>query len=276
MTGVERGSTVNKRPRRIGDTENEIGTKQINAAYEWWKYSLKNAKWIKYSDSLTGENVFVPCQYITESLNHDDNDEMINLTDKEIARRVRKKVMELGTPGIHFAVGWEQLYYLVKKFGTLRAEDENQRKHTRVGYFTSLPTVESYKGPRLFETGCDSPASTRTDFAIPRKRLSPLKSFIQEDKIARSKMKVKALLKATVPVKNPTKVEVNANKTMTISQKSECGENSLGQDSKLTIEEQHEERCRRLAMQGFWESRRIGLPRIYYEKFPEGFEKAFA
>jgi len=101
----------------------------VNTAFCWWNDHLQPAGWILFRPSprFCEEHGFVPVQY-------------------RQSRRTRQYVMKHGTRGIHYAVGWKELYDLVTFFGTL-GKDTAGLRPGREGHRIIL----DFQGPPLQE-----------------------------------------------------------------------------------------------------------------------------
>jgi hypothetical protein len=117
-------------------------TEYANMSWKWWHGQLKPSGWIRFTpeEKYCEQHGFIPVQYTTGIWSKEN---------KNKPRKVMKYVMQHGQRGIHYAIGWLELYRLVKKFASLELCDE-----TYPGTWHEL--IMDYKGPPLLGVSTDS------------------------------------------------------------------------------------------------------------------------
>jgi hypothetical protein len=109
-------------------TMKDQATTKENTAWRWWNDHLKPSDWIKFTPKakfceLDG---FIPFQYKMDR----DN------------RKAVAHVLKHGERGVHYAIGWKELYRLVKRYGELELS-------TTFRPGTKHEIMLDYKGPPL-------------------------------------------------------------------------------------------------------------------------------
>jgi hypothetical protein len=128
----------NKRARRVPDASKDYSdtmdddSKRANMAYRWWNDHLKRSHWIHFTPKKQYCNLsgFIPVQYATGMENR-----------KSVAH-----VLKHGKRGKHYAIGWVDLYYLVKTFGELGSDNGTWRPGMH-----RHQIILDYEGPPLQE-----------------------------------------------------------------------------------------------------------------------------
>ena len=106
-------SSRNSKSKDPSDGSSEMSYIELqNTSWRWWNQHLLNAGWIRFkADSkYCFADGFIPVQYVTKESG--DN-----------VRTIKKYVMTHGERGVHYVLGWHELYDLVKKFGILTTPD---------------------------------------------------------------------------------------------------------------------------------------------------------
>ncbi len=181
---------------------------QIDMACRWWNDHLKPTcrrdGWIKFRLVHGVDWGFIPAQYIKG---------LVNPSSPKTINLVVNHVLLHGQRGTHYAIGWQELYHLLRRFG----------RNDNLQPGDAHPTL-SYHGPSL------------PPLELPQQMLVQKESNVQ--------------------VEPPLPIAMETN----------TGESES--------EQAKEERCNRMVMIGFWESRRLCLPSLYDEKFPNGIDNA--
>lgn len=203
-------NTSKRRPHpRASQPARDSERFQMDMAYRWWNDYLKptsrRAGWLQFPSGQGTDWGFIPEQYTKEV--PDAPSTSSNPNQDEIV----KHVLHYGRRGVHYAIGWFELYQLLHRFGT---KEENRQFE--------------FHGPPLV-----SPELPRQVLTLRKPNVEPV-------------------------------VAVPAGQ-----QRPETPERDKESED-LT----QEERCNRMVMLGFWESRRACLPSLYHEKFPNGIENA--
>lgn len=243
--------------RRINGRD--LGELKTDMAYKWWNDHLritKNRKvgWIEFRPAakLIENSGFIPVQYVHDLLQHDSSSGSVSSLSSASTKQVTLHVLKHGKRGIHYAIGWTELYDLVRRFGKTRKDDHYLRPgdpHHEI--------IVDYKGPPLFH----STESKNT--GLPKQVLSPSRSLQPNNRIIEEKkpLQSRAVVAAT---RDPAPSRKRALETEEERLRREDEEFCLAQEA----------RCNRMIMIGFWESRRISFPSLYEEKFPNGIENA--
>jgi hypothetical protein len=106
--------------------------KSIDMAYRWWNDHLKPSGWVRFTPKKQFCNFcgFIPVQYTAGMMN----------------RKAVAHVLKHGKRGKHYAIGWMDLYYLVKAFGELGLDNGTWRPGMRRNQI-----ILDYEGPPLEE-----------------------------------------------------------------------------------------------------------------------------
>jgi hypothetical protein len=192
----------------------------MDMAYRWWNDFLKptsrRSGWLQFPSGQGTDWGIIPEQYtkdVPDASSSPSNNQDV----------IVKHVQQYGQRGVHYAIGWYELYLLLHRFGTM----EN-------GEF-------KYQGPPLKVPSPPEP---------PRQALTVRKPNVEPVAAA------------------PAGQQQQQQQPPPQQQQREIPEKD--KESELT----QEERCNRMVMLGFWESRRACLPSLYHEKFPNGIENA--
>ena len=110
-------------------------TIESNAAWNWWIHQLKPSGWIKFVYKIVGDDAFIPVQYSVQTTNGKKNE----MTTNKLA--TQKQVLKYGQRGIHYAVGWLELYNMIQLYGKLQPSADTKGKLKHI--------IMDYKGPPL-------------------------------------------------------------------------------------------------------------------------------
>lgn len=109
---------------------------QIDMACRWWNDFLKPTPrrkgWLQFRPPQCMDWGFIPEQYVKDVVDPSSSNDCSLLINH---------VLRHGIRGVHYAIGWQELYQLLRRFG--RIDDRQQRKNDTA--FTKI----NYKGPTL-------------------------------------------------------------------------------------------------------------------------------
>ena len=131
------------RPQRgtAEDSSPSSRYKEKNLAWIWWEHYLRKAGWKQFIPNQHAESFgFLPVQYLQdydlEEEKNDENGPSEKNKNKPNARDLAHFLMKHGKRRQHYAIGWDDLYFMVKEYGT---------------FDTVYPTfLLDYNGPPLF------------------------------------------------------------------------------------------------------------------------------
>lgn len=144
-----------------GNDENQVGDnrsltvmtnkRRENIAYMWWNSHLRPGRsgWLQFKDTICDFG-FIPVQYKAACPQREGE------TNHGYSLRFRKYILEHGTQGVHYALGWVGLYELVVKYGVISIEPPRHEKHAH--------SILSYNGPPLVE---ESSPTVKVPWSIP-------------------------------------------------------------------------------------------------------------
>jgi hypothetical protein len=251
----QQASSTRSAPRIIHGKKT-VDEFKIDRAYKWWNDHLKvTAKrkcgWLEFRPAVKyiENSGFIPLQYVQDLIEDTEYDSVSSLSAAS-KKRITNRVLANGTRGVHYAMGWLELYDLVHRFGQTRPDDHNLRPgdpHHEI--------IISYNGPPLLTTNPGDDSGPPKQILSPSRRTNrwgpPVHNSADSSTVDPAKGKGKGKRK------RPQETE----------------EERLAREDEEFCRAQ-EERCNRMVMIGFWESRRKSFPWLYDEKFPNGIENA--
>lgn len=252
-------------------------------AHVWWIDHLAANKhrkvgWLEFNppSKYCCSHGFIPVQYVTNELQeqqpHNGSSSTTSSLTSASRKRITQDILKRGKQGVHYAIGWEGLYDLIRSYGQFRPDNHQVRPGV-----ANHEIIVDYKGPPL--------PSEKENSGPPRQILttSPAKpathrltSSTNDDATANATLQ-------SLP-RSPKRPAQDGN---TRSDAAMMGpipkrpriESELERIERLKREDEafcraQEARGNRMVMIGFWESRRISFPSLYHEKFPNGIENA--